>query len=190
MAIFVFSPKDLSKELDSLDAVEVADRVSGRAQYHTRVALAIFKDYPFFGVGGWGYGHFCGSYLTAEELKQMQTVGGANVHNDYMQFLCEHGTVGAGALAAVFLLLLSPIFSDWYRLLMGSRFLKPEKAPPMPRAIYCLPAGTFWILLANTALLIHAFGDCPMRCGACLSTFFVTLACACGYVPREIEDGK
>ena len=190
MAIFVFAPKDLSKELGSLDAVEVADRVSGKAQYHTRVAMAIFKDHPFFGVGGWGYAHFCRNYLTEEELKQMQTVGGANVHNDYMQFLCEHGTVGVGALVAVFLLLLSPIFSDWYRLLMGSRFLKPEKAPPMPRAIYCLPAGTFWILLANTALLIHAFGDCPMRCGACLSTFFVTLACAVGYIPREIEDGK
>lgn len=190
MAVFVFSPKDLSKELGSLDAVEVADRVSGKAQYHTRVAMAIFKDHPFFGVGGWGYRHFCRGYLKDDELGQMQATGGANVHNDYMQFLCEHGTVGAGALVAVFLLLLSPIFSDWYRLLMGSRFLKPEKAPPMPRAIYCLPAGTFWILLANAALLIHAFGDCPMRCGACLSTFFVTLACAGGYIPREIEDGK
>ncbi len=188
ISVFIFAPEDLSKELDSLSVNEMADRVSGKAQYHTRVALAIFKDHPFFGVGGWGYHHFFQNYLKPEERKEFQTVGGANVHNDYMQFLCEHGAVGAGALFAIVILLLSPIFTDWYRLLLAARFTKSEKAPPMPRAVYCLPPGVFWILLGDLALLIHAFGDCPMRAASCLSTFLVTLACAQGYIPREIEE--
>ena len=188
LAVSVFSPPELSRELGSLNANAMADRVTGKAQYHTRVALAVFKDHPFFGVGGWGYRHHFKKYLLPEEMKDIQTVGGANVHNDYMQFLCEHGAVGALLLLTIFLMLISPIFSDWYRLLQAARFTKSDKAPPMPRAIYCLPAGTFWILLGNVALLIHAFGDCPMRCGSCLSMFFVTLACAPGYLPREIEE--
>ena len=188
LAAVVFAPDKLSKELDTIDAVEVADRVTGKAQYHTRVAGQIFKDHPFFGVGGWGYRHFFGNYLKPEEYKNIQTDGGANVHNDYMQFLCEHGAVGAGLLLAIFILLAAPIFGNWYRLLTAARFMKSDKAPPMPRAIYCLPAGTFWILLGNVALLIHAFGDCPMRSGACLSMFFVTLACAPGYIPRDTEE--
>lgn len=188
ISVFVFAPEGLSKELGSLDSFNVAERVTGRAQYHVRVATAIFKDHPFFGVGGWGYRHFFKNYLKPEEMKSIQTVGGANVHNDYLQFLCEHGVVGVGALFAIFVMLLSPIFTDWYRLLMASRFLKNDKAPPMPRAIYCLPAGTFWILLGNIALLIHAFGDCPMRSAACLSAFFVSLASATGYIPRDLEE--
>lgn len=187
-AVSVFAPDNLSKEMKSLDAISVADRVSGRAQYHSRVAMAIFKDHPVWGVGGWGYRHYFADYLTEEEAKHVQVTGGANVHNDYLQFLCEHGLAGAGALLAIFVMLLVPIFSDWYRLLLAARFTKSDKAPPMPRAIYCLPPGTFWILLGNLALMIHAFGDCPMRSGACLSTFFVTLACAPGYIPRSSED--
>jgi len=190
LAVSVFSPPGVTKELGTLDANAVADRVSGKAQYHTRVALAIFKDHPFFGVGGWGYRHHFRQYLAPSEYNQIQTVGGVNVHNDYMQFLCEHGAVGAGLLLAIFIMLLTPIFSDWYRLLQAARFTKSDKAPPMPRAIYCLPAGTFWILLGNLALMIHAFGDCPMRSGACLSTFFVTLAASTGYVSREVEESK
>ena len=188
ISIFVFAPPQLAKEIDSLNSYNVADRVAGKGQYHVRVATAIFKDHPFFGVGGWGYRHYFKNYLRPDEKNHIQIEGGANVHNDYLQFLCEHGVVGVGCLFAILVMLLSPVFTDWYRLLMASRFLKNDKAPPMPRAIYCLPAGTFWILLGNIALLIHAFGDCPMRSAACLSMFFVTLACAPGYIPRDLEE--
>ena len=190
VGVFVFSPDRLGSELGTLNANAVADRVSGKGEYSVRAAMSIFKDHPFFGVGGWGYRHFFRNYLSGDELRQVPSVGGANVHNDYMQFLCEHGAVGAGALLVVLILLLSPIFTDWYRLIKATRFLSSDKAPPMPRSLYCLPPGTFWVLMGNVALMIHAFGDCPMRSGACLSSFFVTLACAGGFVPRGIEDGR
>lgn len=117
--------------------------------------------------------------------RNFQDVGGANVHNDYLQFLCEHGAVGAALLAAIFLCLAVPVVRSWVRLCRTARFLPAEKAPPWPRALYCLPAGTLWILLGNAALMVHAFGDCPMRSAAVLSTFLVTLACADGFLPHE-----
>ncbi len=190
LLVFIFAPPELGKEMGSIDSFGVLDRVSGKAQYHTRVAFEIFKDHPLFGVGGWGYKHFTLSYLTEKELKQMQDVGGANVHNDYLQFLCEHGAIGLLLLVGAVVLLVYPLFRDWCKLYLAARFMKADKAPPRPRAIFCLPAGTFWILLGNVVLIIHACGDCPMRCAAVLSMFFVSLACADGYIPREIAEGR
>ena len=118
-------------------------------------------------------------------MKQLQIVGGANVHNDFLQFICEHGLVGFGLLVTIFLMLVVPLFRSWVTLYRAARFLRAEALPPSPRALYCLPAGTLWILLGNAALLICASGDCPMRSLSVLSAFFVSLAAADGYLPRD-----
>ena len=190
ISLFIFGPKDWTRELDTVTSRAVLDRVSGKGQYHSRVAVAILKDHPLFGVGGWGYKHFCRSYMTKEELSQMQTQGGANVHNDYLQFLCEHGIVGFGLLVAIFLLLVCPLFHKWFLLYRAACFMRTDASPPSPRVLYCLPPGIFWIILGNVALLFCASGDCPMRSLAVLSHFFVSLACADGYLPRSMEDDR
>ena len=190
LVVSVFAPPEMSRELGTLSANGVADRVTGKTEYHVRVATDLFKDHPSFGVGGWGYRHLCRTKMTEKENANPWNGGGANVHNDYLQFLCEHGAVGALLLLAIFLLLVTPLFMEWYGLYRAARFTKVDKAPPKPRAIYCLPAGAFWILLGDAALLVHAFGDCPMRAGSILGLFFVSLACAEGYLPREQGGGK
>ncbi len=190
ISLFVFGPKEWTRELETVSSLEVLNRVSGKGGYHSRVATEIFRDYPFCGVGGWGYKHFCMSHMTAEEIQHMDTNGGANVHNDYLQFLCEHGLVGFGLLVVIFLMLVAPVFRDWYKLQRAARFMRTEAAPPSPRVLYCMPPGALWILLGNTALLFCASGDCPMRSLAVLSSFFVSLACADGYLPRDLEGGR
>ena len=190
LMVSVVAPPGMSRELGTLSANGVADRVTGKTEYHVRVATDLFKDHPVFGVGGWGYRHLCRTKMTEKENANVWCTGGANVHNDYLQFLCEHGSVGCLLLLAIFLLLVAPLFMAWYGLYRTARFTKEDKAPPKPRAIYCLPAGAFWILLGDTALLIHAFGDCPMRAGSILGLFFVSLACAEGYLPREQGGGR
>ncbi|MBR1587898.1 MAG: O-antigen ligase family protein [Kiritimatiellae bacterium] len=190
ISMFIFGPTHWTNELKTVSSHAVLDRVSGKAQYHSRVAAAILRDYPLFGAGGWGYRHLCTKYMTNDELKQLQTLGGANVHNDYLQFLCEHGTVGFGFLVLAFVLLVSPIFREWFKLYRAARFMRTAAAPPSPRALYCLPPGTLWILLGNAALLVCASGDCPMRSLAVLSAFFVSLACADGYLPRDHGGGR
>ena len=93
-----------------------------------------------------------------------------------------------GRLTRFFSWLENKLRQGWYRLYRAARFMKADKAPPRPRAVFCLPAGAFWILLGDTALLIHACGDCPMRSASVLSLFLVSLACAEGYIPREISE--
>lgn len=190
LSMFVFGPDRWTRELQTVSSREVLNRVAGKGEYHSRVAMAIFKDYPLFGVGGWGYKHFCTDYMTKDEQSQFQAVGGANVHNDYLQFLCEHGIVGFGLLVVIFCLLVTPLFQTWFKLYRAARFLRADAVPPSPRALYCMPAGALWILLGNVALLFCASGDCPMRSLAVLSAFFVSLACADGYLPHNMEKSK
>jgi O-antigen ligase len=182
--VAIFAPDDFVKEISSVSPDAVADRVTGKGQYHTRVATAIFRDHPFFGVGGWGYKHFCLSYMTDDDRRQMQKVGGVNVHNDYLQFLCEHGVVGAGLLLVIVLALLVPLFRAWGHELRVSHFTKRSDLP-RPTALFCVPAVVVGVLLAITANLIHAFGDCIFRSAAVLSQFFLILAASVGFLTDE-----
>ena len=179
-----FMPSDLQREVDTIDTLEVLDRVTGKAQYHVRVATEIWKKHPLFGVGGWGYRRFCLQNMTDKELRQIQMVGGANVHNDYLQFLAEHGVVGFGLLLAVILMTVWPIGKVWKELINDYRFTPPKEQPPQPIQIFVIPAPVFCIIMAAVATLIHAFGDCILRSPAVLSLFLVSLATIDGFLPR------
>ena len=180
----IFAPDDFVKEVSSVSTLEVADRMTGKAQYHTRVATEIFKDHPLFGVGGWGYKHFCLEYMTDDDRRQLQKVGGVNVHNDYLQFLCEHGAVGAGLLLAIVLILFVKIFGEWGHRARVAHFVKGSDLP-RPTALFCVPAVVVGVLLACASNLIHAFGDCVFRSPAVLSQFLILLAAADGYLGDE-----
>ena len=184
----LFMPKNMRKEVDTVNAIDVLDRVSGRGQYHTRVAKELWKDHVLFGCGGWGYQHLCMSKMTKDELKNLQGVGGSNVHNDYMQFLAEHGVVGFGAMVAIAVLLLMPIVSAWKRLVRSARFSKGKSAPPKPVQLFAGPAPVFILLTAEVASLIHAFGDCPFRSPAVLMLFYIILAALPGFMPKRESD--
>ena len=180
-----FAPEGVSREVDTLDTEVVLDRVTGKGQYHVRVATEIWKDHPIFGVGGWGYIHFCIPKMTRSEYRNIQKVGGINVHNDYLQVLAEHGAVGFGALVAMVLLLVWPVFRTWTWLVKSVRFMKKKDQPPQPIHIFALPAPAFCILTTAVATLIHSFGDCPMRSPAVLTLFFVSLAAIPGFLPKN-----
>ncbi len=179
----------VAQELESVNAANAANRISGKTEAGSRVAVEIFKEYPIFGCGGWGYRHLCLNRLGDMELKRMAP-GAANVHNDYLQFLCEHGVVGLGCIIAIFLCLVVPLFRDWARLIHAARFLSPENAPPSPRAVYCCPPGVLWTLLGAFAVAFHAVFDAPLRSGAVLGLLLVSLACASGYMPSDLEKRK
>lgn len=187
--VAVFAPDDFVKEVSTVSPTAVADRVTGKAQYHSRVATDIFKAHPIFGVGGWGYKHFCLEFMTDDDRRELQRVGGVNVHNDYLQFLCEHGAVGAGLLLAVVLMLFIPLFGVWGHRIRVAHFVKGSEMP-RPTALFCVPAAVVGVLLAAIANLIHAFGDCVFRSPAVLSQFLVLLAAADGFLGDEGEKNR
>ena len=183
----VFMPEDMQKEVDSINTTAVLDRVTGKGQYHVRVATEVWKDNLLFGCGGWGYKHFSIPKMTEKELRELQSVGGTNVHNDHLQFLAEHGLVGFGCLVAMVVLLISPAVRVWRALLTTVRFTPPKEQPPKPVSIFVLPAPAFCIYAAAVATVVHAFGDCPLRSPAVLSLFFISLAAVDGFLPKIQE---
>lgn len=192
LAVFfatISMPNKMRKELDTLDTLGTLDRVTSRAQYHGTVAPAIWKDHPLFGVGGWGYAHFCVDKMKKLNipLKELQRVGGANVHNDHMQFLVEHGIVGFGAMVTIVILLLWPVIRQWRAMARDMRFKKSKDLPPKPVSLFVLPAPVLFILLTAVCTVIHAFGDCPLRSCAVLDLFYISLAALPGFMPKKEE---
>lgn len=181
-------PDDVQREIDTLNTQEVLTRVTGKGQYHVRVATEIWKDHKLFGCGGWGYKHFCIPKMTPEEIKNIQAVGGINVHNDYLQFLAEHGLVGFGAMVAMVVMLIMPIGRMWCKLVKEARFMDKKKAPANPVQIFALPAPAFIILTTALATIVHGFGDCPLRSPAVLTLFFVSLAAIPGFLPKDTSN--
>lgn len=180
---------DFNKEISTLNSNAVLDRLSGKEQYHFRVAKDVWLDNLLFGCGGWGYKHLSIDKMTDEDFAKLQVVGGINVHNDFLQFLAEHGLIGFLLLIFMIVLLLKPIFQKWKLLVVSAAFTKKSKRPPRPIAIFALPASAFCLLLAMCSTLLHSMADCPLRSPAVLSLFFVMIAAIEGFMPR-ISDNE
>ena len=183
----IFMPEKMKHEVGSLGTSAVLDRVTGKGQYHVQVATSIWADHPLFGIGGWGYAHFCADKMNelGIPLKNLQIDGGANVHNDHLQFLMEHGLVGFGMLVALLAFLIHPIICQWRAMIHDLRFKKGGSLPPKPIQIFALPAASFFMLVSVSAVMIHAFGDCPLRSCAILALIFVSFAAIPGFMPRS-----
>ena len=77
-------------------------REVGARFFQVQSAWDIWKEHPWFGVGGWGYRYLVSFYLDPSMWGVLNR-GKANVHNDFFQFLCEFGLVGMVCLSMVFL---------------------------------------------------------------------------------------
>ena len=188
----MFTPQSMRREIDTLNTSGVLNRLTGKTEYHSRVAGELLSDYPAFGCGGWGYMYLSPEKLT-EDVKRLHRDSGAwfngtaNVHNDYLQFLCEHGILGFSLLVAIVVLAVLPAAKRWKQMAVVVRFSK-HTGLPWPKGFFCFPPPGIAIFTAAAATLIHALGDCPFRSPAVLSLFFVELVLVTGYLPRGNGD--
>ena len=184
VAASAFMPSNITNEMRTVDTRGTLDRVTGRGEYHYSVATELWREHAMFGIGGWGYIHFSPSKLPP---RKYWAPGSANVHNDHMQFLLEHGLIGYLCLVAIVAMLLAPLASNWIKLSKSARFMPQRKQPPPPQALFALPGAAFAVLVAAAIPIVHAFGDCPLRSPAVLSLFFVSIASVGGYLPHDEE---
>jgi len=186
----MFTPDSMRKELNSLDAEVVLDRMAGKKQYHNDVARQLLKDYPAFGCGGWRYMFLSPQKIPPEIAKGFidkngkWSTGTANVHNDYLQFACEHGLLGFALLVTIVFIAVFPVAGRWRRMARTAHFTR-HSGLPWPKGLFCFPPIGLAIYLSAAATLIHAFADCPLRSPAVLSLFFVQLVLIDGFLPRE-----
>lgn len=184
LGLTVFAPKALKQEVGTITPAAVVDRVTGRSYYHARIAKEIFRDYPVFGVGGWGYPHYLMQYITPEETKHLQIQGGANVHNDSLQFLAEQGVVGYGLLLLCVAALLLPILWQAFRLCRElAKNTVPSESIARPAWLYRLPPEFVAVLVGTAATVCHSLGDLPFRSPAVLTVWVLALVCAAGFLP-------
>jgi len=183
LAFTIFAPGALKAELTTITPSAVFERVSGRGQYHARVAREIFMEHRLFGVGGWGYPHFATVTMTPEERKTMQIQGGANVHNDTLQFLAEQGAVGFGLMVLCALMLIVPLMVQAVRTTRVLASAGLNATPAKPVWLYCLPPEVVAVFVGTTATVCHSLGDLPFRSPAILTVWLLAFACADGFLP-------
>lgn len=179
----VFAPDPLKKEISTITPTEIIGRVSGRNQYHNHMALKIFRDHHWFGVGGWGYPHYLLSYISPEQKKSMQITGGANVHNDTLQFLAEHGVVGFTLIASCAVALLASLV--WHTFKMCRKLVAHGigKGSMRPVWLYIIPPAVVAVAVGVIATVCHSLGDLPFRCPAVLIVWVLAFVCVTGYIP-------
>jgi len=117
-------------------------------------AIRMWREHPWFGVGGWGYRHLVGFYVDPSRYAEARREGRANVHNDLLQFLAEFGAVGTGLL------------------LMAAGFcLKPVRWRRLPWSPL-----TFFSLFGLAGVVAHSLLDLPFRSPAVLFLWCAMIA--------------
>ncbi len=145
--------RDIRGEGDSMfGRLDVVEKLEGRL-FMSRAALKMWKDAPWFGVGGWGYRSLLADYIE-EESRGSIGPGQANAHCDPLQFLAEFGAVGS-------LLLLGCVGTMLIPLLATGAWRRP---------------GVFLLLVGLLATLMHSLVDLPFRNPAILCTWGTILA--------------
>jgi len=126
----------------------------GHRPQFASAAISMWKDNPFYGVGGWGYKYFIADYLPPSQWDLLAKSGWANVHCDPLQFLVEFGLIGFGLMLAA----LAPLTAAALR--CGAR------------------ADPLWAMgLAGLTLVgVFSFIDLPFRCPGIQYAWIVVLA--------------
>lgn len=182
---FTLRLESLKKEVHTITWTAIVERVSGAGYYHARVAKQIYGDHPVFGVGGWGYPIYLPQYVTEEDKKHLQIVGGANVHNDSLQFLAEHGLVGYGLILVVVVLLVLGLIIPTIRFCRVKNLpAKTETRDKGDGWIYRIPPPVIAILMATTATVCHSLGDLPFRAPSVLTVWLLAFVCGTGWIPN------
>ena len=128
--------------------------LGGRPQF-ARAAIAIWREHPWFGVGGWGYKYLVASHVPEKYWPLLEKRGWANVHVDFLQFLAEFGAVGTGLLLAALGVLVRDLLA----------------ARQCQHNAFCAMGG---VSLALT--VVFSLVDIPFRCPAILYTWVALLA--------------
>jgi O-antigen ligase len=180
---FAFPRGTVRTELETVRFAQFYEDTIGARIFQYRSAWAIAGDHPFFGVGGWGYRHFAQFYVTHAEMEAMVAGKGmANVHNDFLQFLAEHGAIGLVLLLAAVGALLAPILAGAWKLWRTPPLVDWDN--PFVPVLLRVPATVYAVLLGTTATVVQSLIDLPFRSPAILLTWALCLACAPAFLPR------
>lgn len=163
-------------ELTTLD--QSLPRLFESKAIRSRVALTIWEDAPWTGVGAGGFGKYVGMNLTKKEWKLVKKEPG-HVLNDPIQFLSEYGVLGSGLLVAALIALIVPIA---YRL----RRLWIQAASTTDMSFFLqVPPYMVSSCMAVLYLILICFISSPFQVPGLLCSWFAVFAVASSALPVE-----
>ena len=169
------------RELRTINWLHLHRQLQGDRAELARSAIDIWQDYPWAGVGGWGFRRYVGIYMGPEKYEYLRSAGRANVHNDAVQYLCEHGVIGLVLILGLIFVLIGQL---WFRLAVMPR--KHDDGAIQPRSWFMSVSPVVWFCIIGTsATVIHSLIDLPFRNMAIIATWFIALASAPSFVPRR-----
>ncbi len=179
IALMMPSNSGIRKEITNTDwETFLANPVTARAGYQAECAHEISADHPWFGVGAWGFRWYVPLYVKDEDKHQLAGAGQANVHNDTLQFLSEHGIIGFGLIFGCMASLLIPFF--W------QLFKSPKQVVTDEQADRCwfnrINVVYFFIALALLMMMVHSVVDVIFRSPACMALWAVAAPLAPGFI--------
>ena len=115
--LYFTARSDILAELSTIKKpMKYIKEQSAEKLWYMSAALDIWRHSPIFGIGGGSYSEYLRYYErpNSNQDKYIKTheLGKANVHNDFIQYLCEFGIVGMGLLIATFVLLAAKIIKN------------------------------------------------------------------------------
>ena len=154
----------------------------GERQALCGAAWRIFKDYPAYGTGTWGFRHEAGRFLDDEDWDRIVsgTQNPITCHCDPLQFLCELGLVGTGLMLLVLVMLLVPVCRKLYRLLAATPAQSKLISESRLRRISPAAAGCLAALLGAA---LAGFYGMPFRDPLNLLVWCMLLAVMPGLLP-------
>lgn len=182
VAVFAIIPgSPLKKELDSIDFANLSSVYKSDRRELADCAIKIWADHPWTGVGGWGFRRYEALYMPEDRWEFLETHGRANVHNDTLQFLCEHGMIGLGLMIALALTL---IIHALIRLPQQEKSVNPKNGKTMSWFQSVSPC-VWAVFAAATAMAVHSTLDLPFRSIADSLVWFVILASLPGFIQKK-----
>lgn len=137
--------------------LNVAREIDARF-WQIETSLAIWADYPIYGVGGWGYRYLVSEYLQEEDWGKLGGKGKANVHNDLAQFLAEFGLLGTTLLFIPLMPAIGKLFTGLVKSPLDARscWSDPLKIGSLWGLVILTLVAQFDIPLRSPAVFIHA----------------------------------
>lgn len=155
-----------------------------RSGYQGILALRQAADYPWYGAGAWSFMWLNYRYIRRdvpeeqEWLTLRKGVGQANVHNDSLQFLAEHGWVGFGLMLGCVAALLLPFL--WLLVRSPAYTVSDEQSERM--WVNRINVYLVFALVGTTMIGLHSFIDLVFRSPACMMLYGLLFVCAPGFV--------
>ncbi len=173
------------REIDSTDwAAFLANPMLMRSGYQGILAMRQHAAHPWFGTGAWSFRWLNINYIDQENPEEQQWlrsrlgVGQANVHNDTLQYLAEHGLVGFGLMIGCVAALVIPFLIQLAKS-PGQNVLDAREDCCWLNRLNV--AGVF-IFVATALIALHSFIDLVFRSPACMMLYGLLFVCAPGCI--------